>query len=235
MGISLALFAQTAQAQEKKTGKPVVDEIVAKHLTAIGGLEINQKLRTRKMEGNLTIAAIGTPWKLTSIQKAPDKKHNRVEIPGIGVVTEGCDGKVAWKKEPGKGIRQLERRELVDKLQDARFYGFIEMITEGDLTYEHREKVNGEMCYVLRGAYRTYYVYIDEATHLISMVRNPIRLENESQDLDIQLSDYREVDEVQFPFTVAISIGSKPVLSIKLDRVTHNIEVDDSLFAMPTD
>ena len=234
MGISLALFVQTAQAQEKKTGKPVVVEIVAKHLTAIGGLEINKKLRTRKMEGNLTIAAIGTPWKLTSIQKAPDKKHNLVEIPGIGVVTEACDGKVAWKKEPGKGIRQLEGRELVEKLQDARFYGFIEMITEGDLTYEHREKVNGERCYVLRGAYRTYYVYIDEATHLVSMVRIPIRLENESTDFDLQLSDYREVDGVQFPFTVAVSIGSKPVLSIKLDRVTHNIEMDDSLFAMPT-
>ena len=55
-----------------------VDEIVAKHLAAIGGVEANMKQTSRKLEGTLTIAG-GTPGKITVTQKAPNLKHVRVE------------------------------------------------------------------------------------------------------------------------------------------------------------
>ena len=106
--MTLSLTACSQEPSKGSSAELTVDEIVANHLEAVGGLKAIKNLITRKVDGTLTIAAIGTPWKLTSIQKAPDKKHNRIEIPSRGVVTEGCDGKVAWKKEPGQGIRQLD-------------------------------------------------------------------------------------------------------------------------------
>ena len=68
------------------------DEIVAKCLEAMGGIEANKKQTTRKMEGSITL--MGTTGRFTVTQKAPNLKHTVSETPAFGVVHEGFDGKV---------------------------------------------------------------------------------------------------------------------------------------------
>lgn len=237
--ILLALVA-AARAQE---AAPTVDEIVAKHLEAIGGLEANKKLKTRETEGTITLAAAGMPWKFTSIQKAPDKKHNRIEIAGAGLLTEGCDGTTAWRKDPGQGPRQLAGEELQQKLRDARFHGMLELITEGELSFvgneEHRERI----CHVLKGSYAqgapanegTYSIYIDEETYLLNKVEIPVRGVAAFDEVTLEMDDYRAVDGIQLPFSAIFSLGADPLLSVKVDKVTHGIPVDEALFDMPPD
>lgn len=50
----------------------------------------------------------------------------------------------------------------------------------------------------------------------------------------IELSDYREVDGVQVPFTLK---GSSAVqaFTIVVTKLEHNIKVDETLFAKPVD
>jgi hypothetical protein len=63
-GLTALSPAPAASAQEAgKDSDPIVDEIIASYLEAIGGLEANERLDTRRMEGTITLAAVGTPWR----------------------------------------------------------------------------------------------------------------------------------------------------------------------------
>ncbi len=241
-GLLALSVVPAAGAQEvEKSPEPSVDDVIARYLEAIGGLEANESLKTRRVEGTLTLTAVGAPWKLTTIQKAPDKSHTRIEIPGYGDVTEGCDGRVAWKSEPGQGTRQFEGWELQSKLRDARFDWITEMLTDGELTYEGLEDVDGEAVHVLNATYpgdhpgsdAAYTLYIDEMTHLVRVLEIAPHSTPEAEPSAVEMSDYRVIDGVQIPFAMTVSVGPNPVMSIAFEKVTHDIEVDDALFAMP--
>jgi hypothetical protein len=218
-----------------------VDDIVAKYVEAVGGIEAHKSLKTRESEGAITIADVDVPWRMTILNKAPDKRHDQIEIPSYGVVTEGCDGKVAWKQEPGEGTRPLAGWELQNKLRDARFLGVIELMTEGELTYERQEMLEGKAHHVLNATYprdgpwsaATYLLYIDENTHLLRVLRIIPKGVREFDHIDVEMSDYRAVDGIRIPFSTDISIDSNHFATLELNEVTHGIEVDDDLFAMP--
>jgi hypothetical protein len=229
-GTLVVAFLQPAQAQE-----PKVEQVIARYLEAIGGIEANRKLKTRKIEGTMVIAALGTSWKMTVIQQAPDKKFSRVDIPDAGPVLEGCDGTMAWKKEPGQALRKIAGQELVGKLSDARFHGVLELMTEGNLSYLKRAKVQGRMCHVLKGTVNGIQVSIDEASHLLRAIALPGAGGGESPGITIHLSEHRKVDGVQVPFAMAMSVGPEPLLKMTFDKVTHGVDVDAAIFALPAE
>ncbi len=235
---ALVVLAPAASAQE---AQPDVGAIVARHLEAIGGREANLKLKTRRSEGTLTITAIGRPWEFVSIQKAPDKKHTRTEIPGMGEITEGCDGKVAWRKDPRRQARQLRGWQLGQKLWDARFHGMLEAVTENELEYAGEEEHKGKACHVLKGTgggddkpvtAGEYSVYIDAETYMLSLFKVSLGDAAAIDGISVSMDDYRAVDGVRIPFSASVLLGAMPLLSIKIETITHGIPVDDALFAM---
>ena len=64
--------SENAHAADASTG-----EIVAKHLEAIGGVEAHAKLKTRQIEGTLTIG--DQALKMSVTQKSPDKVFGRFD------------------------------------------------------------------------------------------------------------------------------------------------------------
>lgn len=235
----LVVLSVVVSAQE---AVPTVDEIIARHVEAVGGLEAHNRLTTRTSEGTFTLTAVGIPWKFTTIQKAPDKKHNLMQIPAIGEITEGCDGKVAWKWDPGQKPRQLAGFELEEKLRDARFHRLLHMMTKGKLSYAGKVEDEGRPCYVLEGSYPpgedavegTFSVHIDEETYLVSMLKFTGMRIAAMDGLTMKLADYKAVDGVQYPFSGTFSLkDAAPLFSMKLTTITHGTPVDDALFAMP--
>ena len=57
LGLSLAPAASAQEAG--KSSEPAVDDIVAQYLEAIGGLEANQRLKTRRLEVCVVESCIG--------------------------------------------------------------------------------------------------------------------------------------------------------------------------------
>lgn len=220
----------------KQVWDGMADEIVAQHLKAVGGDKAHKKLTTRKVTGTLAITGIGGPWKMTGTQKAPNLKHVSIEIPDVGVVTEGFDGKIAWKREPGNEARKLAGEEFKLKQRDSFFYRFIDLKSQyKTLTYAGRETVKGKEYDVLKGIYEDgaeEAIYFDVKAHLIRLVRIWVGTET----LNVELNDYREVDGVQLAFSADLSFGTgEAFLTIKVDKITHGVKVDDALFASPAD
>ena len=51
-------------------------------------------------------------------------------------------------------------------------------------------------------------------------------------DIDVQISDYRVVDNVKVPFSVR-QVSSMATVVIRLTSVKHNVPVDDAIFKKP--
>ena len=240
---SLAALFQTGYAapETKKKPKLTADQVVAKHLEASGGGEAHKKFKTRRLEMTMSVPGLFENGRVTITQKAPDKTRKLVLLPGIGETIEICDGKRAWKKEPEQNGRLLAGLELAQALREARFHSGIEMLTEGDVTYVKRTKIDGTAFHVLKGKYgkgspwsgMEMQFYFDQRTYLMGRMDMPIDINGASVEITIVLDDYKKVDGIPHPSKMTMLFDDKPTVEMTFDKITHNIEVDDALFAMP--
>ena len=223
-------WKQTRRKEAARAGDVTFDEIVAQHLKAVGGDKAVKRLKTRKRTGTLSAAGSG-PLKMTILQqKSSNLVHVTIEVPDVGSVTEGFDGKIAWKKEPGKETRTIVGEERKSKLRDYIFNRYIDLKSQyKSLAYQGQENIDGKQYDVLECVYEDgteEAVYLDVKTHLIAMTR--------MGPATISMSDYKEVDGVQIPHSWAISLGTGPTsLKVTFDEVKHGVEIDDAMFTMP--
>lgn len=222
-----------------------VEAIVAKYLEAVGGVEAHQKLRTRRIEGTMIAPGTSEPFPITIIQKAPDKKHTRVVHPELGEAIEGVDGRDAWGTSAFRGFQKHSGDILKDKLADARFHAFTEMVTGGQLSYEKREKIGKHDCHVIKATYpdnspwsgKTVHIYIDAEEYLLRRTSSPAEFGGNKPDVVVTMDhlDYKRIDGIQFPHGGAAEFASGGSVNLTFHKVTHGVDVDDSLFDSPSD
>ena len=109
---------QTAPAAEKL---PSAKDIVAKHMAAIGGEAAFKAINSMHAKGKFELAAQGVSGDLELMASRPNKLLLRVEIPGVGHVESGFDGKNGWSIDPLAGPSLLAGRALSEMAEDAWF------------------------------------------------------------------------------------------------------------------
>ncbi|QDU61389.1 hypothetical protein Pan216_22450 [Planctomycetes bacterium Pan216] len=220
---------------------PTARTIIAKHLEAIGGVEAQKKLTTRKSEGTAMLNQVGTLWKITVIQKAPDKKHLLVMDDTQLIVEKGTDGQEAWQRFAGNQVQSIEGDNLNYELKDARFHSGLEMIEKGEFTHEGDEEIDGWKYHVLKATFedesplpgKNHTLYIDRDTYLLGRMRYERELGGATVPHTIALSGYEEVDGIPVPTSMTISVNGTPFATVTFDRITHDVDVDDDLFRKP--
>lgn len=210
---------------------PSIDELLSAYHLAMGGLEANRKVTTRRIEGTISILGMAEPAKLTTIQKAPNLCRTVIEATGMKI-QEGHDGKVMWKSNPSEGTVELEGAEKLQKLPDYQFYKYLDLKADyKTLTLKGRETMKGTLYNVLEatsedGSVETFY--FDTSSHHLSMVKRA--------DVIIAMSDYRKIEGIAYPAKTVISLPSGPVVvTMTFDQVTQGIEIDDSIFSKPAE
>ena len=98
--LAAALFAGNSPL----VAAPSAEDLVKKHIKAIGGLEAYKKIKTRQIKGVIEIPTQSITADMTIMSKAPDKQRTEIDIPGMGKILEGYDGKVAWSQNPWTGL-----------------------------------------------------------------------------------------------------------------------------------
>lgn len=117
--IVAALFAPLVAAAQPA---PSADEIIARHVTAIGGKDAVLRVKSIKNSGKLEMPSAGISATIEAAS-APNRSFMRVTIPGIGDITNGYDGQVAWEVSPIKGPRIKTDKEKISAQEDADFHG----------------------------------------------------------------------------------------------------------------
>jgi len=234
------LCAGQAQAQ---TG----DEIIEKHLAAIGGRAALAKLESRIARGTMSVSVQGIDiaGPVEIYAKAPNKSrtYSRFDLSQMGagevVVDQRCDGKTAFVSNTMQGDKELSGSQLQSMLNSSVFptqlLSYKEAGAKAELT--GKEKVGDRTAYVVLYTPKAGLPskqYFDTETYQILRIVAKMdipELGGETEQV-VDFSDYRDVDGVKISFKQAL-VNSMQTVAITLQSVEHNKPIDDAMFSKP--
>jgi hypothetical protein len=223
----------TAEAQS-------VDEIVARHVEALGGIERLRAIGSIRMSGRVTAGGGREALVVREILR-PDRIRTEFTYQGVTGVY-AFDGTRGWKVSPFEGNLAPEAMEI----EEARQAGDQTDI-EGPLAdwkakgnrvaLFGKESLAGRDVYKLEVTLRSGRVlheYLDSGSYLpvrresTRLVRgHPVRIET-------TFDDYREVSGVRFPHAIETGAVSRPQrLKVTVEQIELNPPLDDARFQMP--
>jgi len=222
--LSCIAFSFVASAQ-------TLDEIVTKHIDAIGGKDNWNKLKTIKAESILKIQ--GAEIHITSIQV--DKKALRQDISVMGMTGYSIvNNTQGWNYMPWQGQTKPEAMtdDDVKNSQDD-LYIKDEFITYKDLgkrlEYYDTDDVDGTECFKLKmtdkdGQETTFY--IDPSNYFVIKKTKKIKANGQETENSTFYGDYKKLDEgIYFPMSTTSGWGESEI--VKLDI---NPMVDETIF-----
>jgi len=221
----------SAQAQD-------LDKILDQHFKAAGQKNL-QKINTIKATG--TIESMGMELPFSMQAKRPGMVRTEVEVQGAKIVNV-YDGENAWTINPLTGssmavdLTGTEAEGLKEQSDlDGPLWNYKEKGSE--ISLDGTANVNGMECDVLKLQKKngqTDYYFIDREEHLIRKLRTSRTMNGTPMEIEAYMTDYRDVDGYKMPFNTEQRAGGQTFMTLEMDKVEANVDLDDSLFSKPS-
>jgi hypothetical protein len=212
---------------------PSADQILAKYVQAVGGMEAVNKITSRTATGKITLGPRQFPVQI--FDKSPNENSVVTHLPNGDSATI-YNGQQGWSSTPGRPVRDMSSSDAAAAALDADLqfpadanHVFKELRVTGE------EKIGDKATYVMAGAREGQpptRLYFDQQSGLLlremRYAETPLGL-NPTQ---IDYADYRDQGGVKMPFqwTIAQPRGRS---MIQIDQMQLNVPIDDSKFAKP--
>ncbi|HLG57052.1 MAG TPA: hypothetical protein VI485_17055 [Vicinamibacterales bacterium] len=222
-----------------------VDEVIEKHLTALGGQAALGKLNSRTMTGTITLStpAGEVSGPIEVLNERPNKVRTAINLDltalGVGkvVIDQRFNGTTGYAIDSLQGNRDLTG-DQVEIMRNSAFPSPFINYKELGATVElsGKEKVGDRDAYLLIVKPKTgpaMRQYLDADSYLpvrVVMTLNIPPVGEMEQTTD--LLDWRDVDGIKVPFQIRTS-SNVQTLSIDVTKVEHNKAIDQSLFSKP--
>ena len=227
LAITQFVYAQTA------------DEIVNKYLQAIGGADKWKKLESQTTTGFVVLQGMEIPY--MAVQARPNLSYSMGEFQGNKFI-DAFDGTVAWTQNPMSGTTKPMKKDTAETKEVAKENFEDDLIDYSDKGHKleiaaQKEIIEGVKCFKItmkrkQGDEKIYF--FDDENYLSFCVRSyPQTGPMKGQDVETYFSDYREVDGMMIPFTIESKVGHQTQVTIKMDKIEFNKEVDKSIFTLP--
>ncbi len=232
LAASGSLFAKEPVAVIEPAAKTVLEESI----TATGGREAMNKIKSRNGKGEVLMPAQGMKMSLILIQKAPNKTYTKMVIPDVMTVEQGYDGETAWSKDSIQGSRELKGPELDQAIESAAIFPEL-VIMDNLLSAKLLEEVeeDGKKLQVIKvtskdAPERT--LYFDKTTKLLSKMTSSFATGPDgSMEVTMSMADYKEKDGVKYASKMSMDVMGQKI-QMTYGEVEHNTEIDDSIFTM---
>lgn len=208
-----------------------VDDIVTKHLNAIGGLAKLKSVSAIRQTSEMT--RDGQTMTMVVAAKRPNLARQEMTIQGQTIV-QIFDGTTAWMINPFTGSKdpialtgpeaELTRDQATfdSPLVDYKERGTtVELVGTEDAgkTKVHHLKLTSK-------SGRIQEIYIDVTTGLQTRVVT----HTHQGPVDQTFSDFKEVDGIKMPFTIRTQVGAIGTIDIKVVKAEINPTLDEALF-----
>ncbi len=211
---------------------PTVDDVLARHVEAMGGAAAINKVTSRIIKGMVDIAGVSRGGSFETYGLAPNKMLTVIQAHPISTIKMGFNGKSGWYLSEGT-MRVLKGAELAVLQREADFFAPLRIKQNfARVTLQGMSKIGYRDVYVLdmqplSGPLER--VYLDAQTYLpvrLNTVRSVGRV---SEPVEIYLDDWRTVDGIKYPFSTSQNSPSVK-LGFTVKEIMHNVTVDAKIF-----
>lgn len=207
------------------------DEIIEKHIVAIGGADKLSKLNSVIMEAKVVAQGMEIPMTMT-------RAHNKGWRLDINVM--GMNGWIVMRPDSGWTFMPFQGQTKPDAMpQEAIKEGLDQLDVQSEL-FNYKEKghtvsylgmddVEGTECYKLKVVTKTgntNYYLIDPSTHYI--VRSITKRKANGQEMEVE-SDFSNYKPIEGGYVFAHTITSQ-MGPMEVVKITVNSEIPDSKF-----
>lgn len=233
----LALLLCPLAAAERPA--PGLDEVLARHYQASGGLEKLRALKGCKLTGTITLDGDDLAMPLVVWRKRPDRLRVETTLAGQTSI-QAFDGRRAWWLVPAlapEAQAMPPERERFFRRQ-ARFADPLVFWKEQGSRLELLDGEAGaaglsQALKLTEPGGREILFFIDAASGLLRASAEPGGAGKEREAAEVLYGDYRPVDGLQLPFTIENRAAGRTRVRIVLNAVQVDPELPESLFAMP--
>lgn len=226
-----ALGAATVYAQ-------TADEIIAKHLEAVGGAEILKTINSVKMDNTITV--MGNELANTTIVLNGKGFRNESEFNGQKII-QALSDKGGWMVNPMMGVTDPQVLPE-EQLKATQYQIYAVPLLDyagrgGKVQLAGQEKIGDVNAYKIELTDMNNTVttfYIDPATYYIIEQVNTAEMMGQKTDVITTFSDYKKTDfGWVVPQSFEINMGGQFSMTGKLNNIEINKEVDPKIFEVP--
>ena len=236
----ILVFAAAAVVFSLPATAQTVDEIIAKHYAARGGVDKIKAVKSLRITGRME-AGPGMEVPATIENKRPEQVRMEFTVQGL-VGIQAYDGTTGWQVMPFMGKKDPEPmsgEDLKDIQEQADIDGpLLDYKTKGNqVELLGKEKVEGADCYKLKvtlknGNVHTLFIDGDSFLEIKDITKRTIR--GSEVEVESTSGDYKEVEGIIFPFVIEQGAkGSPQKQRIIIEKIELNTAIDDARFKMP--
>lgn len=220
------LFTSAAQAQ-------TADEIINKHIEAIGGKEKLNQVKSLYTESSMEVMGNQAPiveWLLEGKGYKSETEFNGSKI--ISCFTD----KGGWTINPmaGATAAQAMTEEIYKAGKDQIYVGgaLLNYAAKGNKAELMGKEDNNYKIKVASGNIETIY-FIDASSYYITKATSKGEMMGQTVEVSITFSDHKKTEfGIVLPYSRVTDFGSFTI-SAKVNKVEVNKEIDPKIFEMP--
>jgi outer membrane lipoprotein-sorting protein len=229
--ILLLVSGNLAQSQS-------IDDILKEHFSAIGQDKL-VKVTTQKLTGKMIQTGIEIPF--IQMAKRPDKVRVEGTFQELTFI-QTYNGKEGWNLNPFTGVTDPQPMSE-DELKSMKYQSDIDGMLWNwkekgyTVTSDGKDDMEGTSCFKIKLVTKesdVFTYYIDSDSYIMLRSNTKIKIMGNETEADTYYSNYMQVEGLAVPAKIETKMNGQLAMTIVVDKVELNVELNDSLFEKPT-